>query len=130
MTKQEHVAYWKETAEQDWSSAQVLFGAGNYLNSLFLAHLVIEKLSKALWVQENTDDYPPRIHNIIRLLAATSYALNPAETVLVAELNQFQMEGRYPDYSRTVYQQATASHTQNVLRDTASLRQCLLNKLL
>ncbi|MBO0358361.1 HEPN domain-containing protein [Hymenobacter sp. BT186] len=130
MTKQEHVDYWKETAEQDWSSAQVLFGAGNYLNSLFLAHLVIEKLSKALWVQDNTDDYPPRIHNITRLLAATTYALNPAEEVLVAELNQFQMEGRYPDYARTVYQRATASHTQDVLHDTATLRQCLLNKLL
>lgn len=130
MTKQEHIAYWKEIAEQDWSSAQVLFDAGNYLNSLFLAHLVIEKLSKALWVQNNADDYPPRIHNITRLLAATTYALSPAEEVLVAELNQFQMEGRYPDYARTVYQRATANHAQEVLQDTATLRQCLLNQLL
>ncbi|WP_410780084.1 HEPN domain-containing protein [Hymenobacter sp. 5516J-16] len=58
MTKQDHVNYWKETAEQDWSSAQALLVAGNYLNSLFFAHLVIEKLSKALWVQENVSDHP------------------------------------------------------------------------
>ncbi|UPL48755.1 HEPN domain-containing protein [Hymenobacter sublimis] len=130
MTKQDHVNYWKETAEQDWSSAQALLMAGNYLNSLFFAHLVIEKLSKALWVQENVSDHPPRIHNIARILDATSVVLRPDEEVLVTELNIFQMEGRYPDYARTVYQRATKVFATELLLETENFRQCLLSKLL
>lgn len=130
MTKQDHVNYWKETAEQDWSSAQALLAAGNYLNSLFFAHLVIEKLSKALWVQENASDHPPRIHNIARILDATSVVLSPDEEVLVTELNSFQMEGCYPDYARTVYQRATKVFATDLLLETENFRQCLLSKLL
>ena len=58
MTKLEHIAYWRETAEDDWLSANDLFATKRYLQCLFLAHLTIEKISKAHWVLDNADDYP------------------------------------------------------------------------
>lgn len=129
MTKHDHIVYWKETAESNWLASQDLFQTGKYLECLFLAHLTIEKLSKAHWVKDNADDYPPRIHGLARLLASTAIVLTPDQEVLVAELNRFQMEGRYPDYQRLVYAIATRSYTQQLLHDTAAFRQCLLSTL-
>ena len=129
MTKPDYVLHWKETAEQEWSSAQGLFRLGNYLNCLFLAHLMIEKLCKAHWVKDNVEDIPPRIHNLVRLLAATSFVLTPAQEVLLAELNRFQMDGRYTDYQRLIYKVATRPYTKQLLSDIKEFRQCLLNGL-
>jgi hypothetical protein len=35
MTKQQHVEYWINTAEDDWDSVEVLFNGKKYLQSLF-----------------------------------------------------------------------------------------------
>ena len=129
MTKHDYILHWKETSEQEWSSAQGLFTLGNYLNSLFHAHLVIEKLSKAHWVKDNVDDFPPRTHNIIRLWQQTRLQPTPNQELVALELNTFQMEGRYPDYQRIAYQRATQRFTQALLNDTATLRSWLLSTL-
>lgn len=129
MTKADHILFWKETAEQEWSSAQVLFTAGNYLNSLFMAHLVIEKLSKAHWVQDNVGDHPPRIHNIVKLWQQTTLQPTPAQEQVALNLNTFQLEGRYQDYQRIAYQRATESFTRALLQDVANLRSWLLSTL-
>jgi HEPN domain-containing protein len=120
---------WKETAEDDWRAAQDLFQTKRYLQALFLAHLTIEKLSKAHWVQDNSGDYPPRIHNILRLWGDTQLAPVPDQENTAADLNRFQLEGRYPDYQRAAAQQATEGYTRNLLHDTAQLRSWLLSKL-
>lgn len=129
MTKHDYILHWQETAEEDWLASQDLFQAKGYLQCLFLAHLTIEKLCKAHWVKDNADDHPPRIHNLARLLAATSVVLTPVQEVVIAELNGFQMDGRYPDYQRIVYKIATEAYTRQLLRDTELFRQCLLSPL-
>lgn len=130
MTKHDHVLHWKETAEDDWLASQDLFQTKRYLQCLFLAHLTIEKLSKAHWVKDNLDDYPPRIHNLARVLAATAVVLTPAQEVLLAELNKFQLDGHYPDYQRMVYEIATEAYMRQLLDDAKLFRQCLLSTLL
>lgn len=110
-------------------AAQDLFGTGKYLECLFFAHLVIEKLSKAHWVQDNVDDYPPRTHNVLKLWAATTLQPTPAQELTASELNTFQMEGRYQDYQRIASQRATQAFTRVILDDTQQLRAWLLSKL-
>lgn len=129
MTKHEHILYWKEIAEDDWLAAQDLFQTKRYLQSLFLVHLTIEKLSKAHWVQDNAGDYPPRIHNILRLWGDTQLAPAPNHENTAADLNRFQLEGRYPDYQRAVALQATESYTRTLLQEATQLRTWLLSKL-
>lgn len=130
MTKQDHVAHWKNTAEEDWLAAQDLFRSKRFLQSLFFAHLTIEKLSKAHWIQDNVSDHPPRIHDILRLWSATTLAPTPTQEGVGSTLNTFQMDGRYPDYQRIAYQRATESFTRALLQDTDNLRSWLLSKLL
>ncbi len=130
MTKDDHIAHWKSTAEEDWLAAQDLFRSKRFLQCLFFAHLTIEKLSKAHWIQDNVGDHPPRIHDILRLWQATTLAPTPAQEGVGSTLNTFQMDGRYPDYQRIAYQRATETFTRALLQDTDDLRLWLLSKLL
>ena len=129
MTKTEHIAYWKDTAADDWPAVQRMMQAGDYIHGLFFAHLVIEKLSKAHWVQDNAGDMPPRIHNIVKLWQATQLQPTPDQIKLAARLNDFQLEGRYPDYQHQLRATTTASVAQSLLLDITALRTWLLSSL-
>lgn len=43
MTKQDYINFWVDQAQDDWTAVDTLFKGQNYLQSLFFAHLVIEK---------------------------------------------------------------------------------------
>jgi len=116
-------------ADQNWREVGSMFTAGTYVPCLFWAHLTIEKLAKALWVQDNIGDTPPFTHNVARLLADTQLVLTPAQATFVQQLNTFQLEGRYESYTANLRQQATQAFTHAVLQDVTDLRQCLLNQL-
>ncbi len=109
MTKADHIAYWIDIAADDWPPVQRMMAAGDYVQGLFFAHLVIEKLSKAHWVKDNAGDIPPRTHNIGRLWQATQLAPAPAQIALAALLNDYQLEGRYPDYLKKLKTQTTST---------------------
>ena len=64
MKIKEHIQYWVESAEHDLDSAESLFTAGKYDWSLFIGHLVLEKILKALYVQDNQNRLPPKTHNL------------------------------------------------------------------
>ena len=68
MTKEQHIAYWINTAQYDWTGCVNAFDAKDYMHCLFWANLVLEKLAKALWVKTHEDSIPPKIHNIDWLL--------------------------------------------------------------
>jgi HEPN domain-containing protein len=75
-TKEHHIEFWIEQAEDDWKAVSSLFNGKNYLQSLFFTHLVIEKLCKSTWIKYNTENVPPRTHNLIYLLSATPVQLS------------------------------------------------------
>ena len=64
MSKQ--VAYWINSANHDLDVAETLFQSGKYDWCLYIAHLVLEKTLKALYVK-NVGKLPPRIHDLVRL---------------------------------------------------------------
>lgn len=129
MSKEEHIAYWITQSEDDWQAVQTLFDGRKYLQCLFFAHLVIEKLCKALWVKHHEENIPPRTHNLLFLLDATPLELEEEQRNFLLRLNRFQLEGRYPDYQRRMYQICTEDFTQNLLDQTDQFAQCLRNEL-
>jgi HEPN domain-containing protein len=63
----EHIDYWIDTAEDDLETAESLLQNGYYTWSLFIGHLVLEKILKANWVKFNQNSNHPRIHNLLKL---------------------------------------------------------------
>jgi hypothetical protein len=46
MDKVELIIYWKETSDKDYDTMRHLFNTGDFHWSLFVGHIVIEKLLK------------------------------------------------------------------------------------
>jgi len=126
MTKQQHVDYWINTAEDDWGSISLLFNGKKYLQSLFWAHLVLEKLAKALWVKNNKENTPPKIHNLIVLLKQSNVDLGMENMNFLDDYNNFQLSSRYPDYLNKIYKVCTKQFTEIQLDKVNKIRICLL----
>ena len=103
MTKPDYIQFWKISAEKDWVVAENLFAKGNYPQALFFGHLVLEKAVKAHWVRDNLADVPPRLHNLVRLASQTQLDFSTDDLLFLDKMNDYQMEGRYPDYQFTIY---------------------------
>lgn len=128
-TKSEHIDFWISQAEDDWSAVDTLFRGRKYLQSLFFAHLVIEKICKAMWIKYNGGNVPPRTHNLIHLLSATPIKLSDEKSEFMLNLNRFQLEGRYPDYLTKMHQICNEQFTTEIIEKTNSLRLWLLGKV-
>ncbi len=89
------ISYWRAGAEEDWAVARELLDRGRVRHGLFLAHLALEKVLKA-HVCRQTGDLAPRIHNLVRLAELAAIGLHQEQLDLLADMNAFNVEGRYP----------------------------------
>lgn len=76
--------------------AQELLGLNRIRHSLFFAYLTLEKILKA-HVCRQTRDLAPRIHNLVRLAELAVLNLSEEQLDVLAEMNAFNIEGRYPE---------------------------------
>jgi len=129
MNTLEIIHYWKETAEKDWIAAQSLFKTNNYVHCLFFAHLTLEKLSKAHWVKDNNDLNAPRVHNLVYLIKQTSLELPEQDEDFLNRFNDFQLEGRYPDYKQKIFKLCTFEYTNQILKEVEKIKEWLISKL-
>lgn len=130
LSKTDHINYWFSSSTEDWERAMFLHEKKDYVFCLFCVHLSIEKLSKALWVKENQNNYPPRVHEIKYLLADTSFVPDPEQSLFIDNLQKYQIEGRYPDYKKLIYSYTTLDYTNELLNSAKKLRQCLQDRIL
>ena len=128
-TKNDHIEFWLTQADNDWTAVDTLFKGRNYLQSLFFAHLVIEKICKALWIKHNEGNIPLRTHNLIHLLSTTPIELEDDKSEFMLSLNRFQLEGRYPDYLAKMYNICNEKFTTAMMNKTNELRLWLLEKV-
>ena len=96
MNFRKQIDYWKASSDEDLAAAESLLEKGHLRHCLFFAHLAIEKMLKA-HVTRQTNDVPPRIHNLIRLAEIAGLMLNPEQEEFLREFGVYQLEGRYPD---------------------------------
>jgi HEPN domain-containing protein len=129
MNKTDYINYWKRTAADSWLSTQTLFEGTRYVESVFWAHLTLEKLFKAHWVKDNSTNIAPRIHNLIRLLEETSLDLDLTQKRFLLEMNTYQMDSRYPDYVFSIETVCTLENTERILLEVENLQTWLLSQL-
>jgi HEPN domain-containing protein len=89
--------YWRQGSSEDWDVAVRLVKDGKGRHGLFFGHLALEKMLKAL-ICRRTRDVPPRIHNLTRLSELAGLKLDARQVRALAAMNQFNLEGRYPEF--------------------------------
>jgi len=122
---EKQVAYWRNGAAEDWEVAQELIGSGRVRHGLFFAHLTLEKLLKA-HVCRHTQDLAPRLHNLVRLAELAALPLGQAQIDILAEMNAFNIEGRYPD---SLIPPPSQSEAREYLRRVEEVYRWLMNQL-
>ena len=128
-SKEEIIEFWIGQSEEDWSVSEVLYKNKKYLQSLFFGHLVIEKICKAKWIKDNSDNVPPKTHNLILLLSKTTIKLSDEQSEFLLNLNRFQLEGRYPDYLNQIQNICNENNTKELLLKIDEVRLWLLNQM-
>ena len=76
------INYWIESSDQDFKTMTDLVNTRNYHWSLFVGHLVIEKLLKALYIQK-TNQFPPMIHDLRRISEKAGHTLNNEQVIVL-----------------------------------------------
>lgn len=92
-----------------------MFDAGRFSWCLFIGHLVLEKALKANYVKANNNKIPPKIHNLLRLADESNIELTPEQARLFADVNRFNMEGRYAEFKNQLYKIATKEFTEEMI---------------
>jgi HEPN domain-containing protein len=93
---EKQVAYWKKGAGEELYTARRLLTKRSTRQSLFFAHLAIEKALKG-HICRLTGDLAPRSHNLPNLARLSGLVLNDEQHDLLQAFNEFNLEGRYPE---------------------------------
>jgi HEPN domain-containing protein len=128
MTRDEIVRYWIDSANQDYQVTESLFANGHYVWSLFVGHLVVEKLLKAYHVKKADADYP-RTHNLLRIAQGAALELTDDQRLLLDEVTAFNIRARYPDYKNRFGNTANQEFTQQYIEKIRGFRQWLSKEM-
>ena len=121
MKKDELVKYWAESSDNDFSTMNHLFEKKDYHWSLFIGHLVVEKLLKAYYVL-NVGDYPPRTHNLLRLAEKSDMHLSEKQKDFLTTVTAFNLRARYDDYKMEFYKTCTRDFTEKWIDEIKGFR--------
>jgi HEPN domain-containing protein len=123
---EKQVAYWRSGASEDWQVATELIRRKRLRHGLFFAHLAIEKALKA-HVCRHTQDLAPRMHNLVRLTELAELQLADKQIDVLAEMNAFNLEGRYPEM---LTPEPTVEEARRYIRRAKEVYTWLMSQLL
>jgi HEPN domain-containing protein len=115
MTKEEHIKYWLESAQHDLESSESILDSGRYDWCLFIGHLALEKILKAVFVDRNDNNMPPKIHNLVRLAELSKIELDEDQKFHLDKITDFNIQTRYPDYKLDFYKRCNVEYTNEYL---------------
>lgn len=110
LDKKTIISHWIINSDDDFDTMIALPNAKRYSWSLFLGHLVIERLLKAYYVKVN-DDYPPYIHNLLRLAKESKINITEDLKYKLTTISAFNINARYDDYKNSFQKKCTPKFT-------------------
>ena len=129
MTKEEVIQFWLESSDKDFQTMDHLYESGDYMWSLFIGHLVIEKLLKAYYIQTIDESYP-MIHNLLRIAEKAGLDLNEEQQIFFSTVTGFNINARYDDYKQSFYQKCTREFAANWIEKIKKQRLWIKKQLL
>ena len=119
------IKYWKDGSLEDLEVARDLIAGNHIRHGMFFLHLALEKILKA-HVCKTIQDVPPRIHNLVRLAELANLSLISEQKYFLEELNNYNLEGRYPDDLTPV---PALQNAKDILACAEDFYQWLINQL-
>ena len=122
--------YWIESSDEDYDTMMYMKAGKKNTWCLFMGHLVIEKLLKALYARNNKNaPYAPKSHDLLHLAEKTDLELTDRQEDLLDTITRFNMNARYDDYKKEFYLKCTDEYTEQQLKNIEEVRGWLKNLL-
>ena len=122
--------YWVESSDEDYDTMMYMKAGKKNTWCLFMGHLVIEKLLKALYAKNNKNaPYAPKSHDLLHLAEKTKLELTDRQEDLLDTITRFNMNARYDDYKKEFYLKCTDEYTEQQLKNIEEVRLWLKNLL-
>jgi len=105
-----------------------MFETKNNHWSLFMGHLVIEKLLKAYY-SKHVGSFPPMIHDLRRLAELSGMDLDEEQIINFDTITRFNINARYDDYKQSFYKLCTDFFTQEWINKINLTREWIKRRL-
>jgi HEPN domain-containing protein len=128
MTQEELVNYWIELSDDNYKSMINMFNAKEYMWSLFVGRLAVEKLLKAYYVRVK-EKKVPYIHDLYKLALECGVELSEDQKDALQYITLFNIQARYEDYKRDFYKKCTKEFTIKNIERIEELRKWLKEKI-
>ena len=122
------IEYWKDSSEKDYQTMNNLLNSGDYNWAMFLRHLVIEKLLKAVYVKVHKK-HAVHGHDLLRLSSSIGVELDTIKEEWLDRLTTFNLNARYDSYKQDFYKLCTKEFAFDWRKKIEELRKWLLSQL-
>jgi HEPN domain-containing protein len=114
----------KASAEYDLQTAEHMLNTGRYIYVIFMCHLSIEKMLKAI-TAETIRKTPPKTHNLIYLLKVGK--IKPPNDLFefITKINNVSIITRYPEDFSKLLEAYPKEVAQRYLNKTKEVIKCL-----
>lgn len=111
--------YWLELCDDDLITAKALLNSLRFLHMGFFCNMIVEKALKAV-ITENTDEIPPKIHDLEKLakLGDIFDKLSEEQLELIDKVMPLQIEARYPEYKDKIVKTLSEEYCEKLLNET------------
>ncbi|MCM8778386.1 MAG: HEPN domain-containing protein [Candidatus Omnitrophica bacterium] len=114
----------KESADYDLKTAETMLESGRYIYVIFMCHLSIEKMLKAI-VAETIKQTPPKTHNLIYLIKISKVSLPHELFDFVTKINNASIVTRYPEDFNKLIEIYPQEIVQDYFNKTQEVIRCL-----
>lgn len=122
------IKYWLDSAMYDLETGKSLLEIKRFPYALFLGHLALEKVLKAL-VVKTTKEHAPYTHSLTLLAKKTKIEIPESIIDQLAEYTEFHIESRYPDEKMDFYKKSTGEFSNKKFKEIEDLYTWLIQKL-
>ncbi len=114
-------ANWIESSDKDFQTMLHLFDAKDYSWSLFIGHIVIEKLLKAQIVFE-TKKHALFTHDLSKLAQKSNLTFSENQLDQLDTITTFNINTRYDNYKQAFYKKCTLAYTKEWIENIKEIR--------
>jgi len=113
---------WAEQSRYDLDTARAMLASSRYLYVLFCCQQAVEKALKFVIV-ERTGVFPPRIHNLVRLVEEAGIEVNTDNKRFLGELSAYYIQSRYPEEIKVMSSTIMLECAAEILKKTEEMIQ-------
>ena len=119
--------HWIESSNKDYETMIHLYESKDYSWSLFIGHIVIEKLIKAS-VVKSINDHAPFTHDLTKLANLSKLGFSEEQLDWLDTITTFNLNARYDSYKQAFYKKCTPEYSYEWINKIQNLREWIKYK--